>query len=366
MTLLKLLSLWALTISGGNTFARFVRRRIFKKHYIGILAYHHLAQGPLGPIAPVGLSPKIFSRQVKILTKMFKVFLMKDFAVFIKNNTIPEDGLVFTFDDGYRDAFDVAAPILEAAGARGVFYVTGVSFTKQPYLWNDLVGEVFDSLTPLNFNVLDEAPLKLRDLLKKIAVSKGKKRERFTGLAFQSILDENQASRENICQSLYRILGSNAPRFHPSRTLMTPEQIVDLSRRGHEIGAHTLTHTRLSKSRKFARDEVIESAERLRINEIPVSSFAYPFGGEADIGASWVEMLKEAGISNAVTMEKNAATPTCDPYLLPRIPVSPYHGASFLIALFEMLAWRRLIASWIILWKQTRIMKRAFPVPYDI
>ena len=348
MKSLKLLGAWVFTVSGCIAFARFVRRGVFKKNYIGILAYHHISAQSPGPVSPVATSPGVFSDQVKKLTRIFQTFLMKDVSGFLHGEKrLVHDGLILTFDDGYEDAFLNAAPLLEAHGIYGVFYVTAVPFSGRLYLWNDIVGEALNSLGTQNLDDLDFGPQEFRKLLKKIAARTGTKKKHFIQQAFNFLLDEEQIDRDKISILLNTVLKKNKAVLGPDRTLMNREQIVDLARRGHEIGAHTLTHARLSKSGENAKKEIIDSIRILREKGIPVSSFAYPFGHETDIDFSCIDTLKLAGISNAVTMEENIVAQSSDVYLLPRIPVSPHHGASFIMAKFEFLAWRRLVWSWL-------------------
>ena len=347
MKAFKLFGVWVLAALGAVACARFFRTKILKKRFIGILAYHHITKTGLGPVSPVATLPGVFSRHVKMFSRVFRVLLMKDVCALLKSGAeFDKDGLVFTFDDGYMDSFDEAAPVLEALGVRGTFYVTTVSFTEQSFLWNDLVGEALSSLRPVNIQNLDIGPPKFRDMLKKIAILRDNKKGPIIRQAFDLLLDEDQFSRQNICEQLRQLLKINKTAYNRSRTLMDPELIVDLALRGHEIGAHTATHARLSNSGEFTKNEIIESVLTLRKNGLPISSFAYPFGHESDINSSCIETLKLSGISNAVTMEKNIIDPSSNSYLLPRIPVSPHHSASWLVVQFEIMAWKRLIKSW--------------------
>jgi peptidoglycan/xylan/chitin deacetylase (PgdA/CDA1 family) len=345
MKFLKIISEWMLSLSGFIAFARFVRHGLFKKHYIGILAYHHITDRPLGYVSPVATSPRAFSGHVARFSRKFQTYLMKDVpALLASKKGILCDGLIFTFDDGYLDSFEEAAPVLEAKGLHGVFYVTAVPFFGRLYLWNDIVGEALNSLRPENIDP-DFGPVELRKLLEKISIVQGTLKEDLIGQAFNFLFDEEQAHREKIVNKLFAVLQRNKTELDPARILMDREQIVDLARRGHEIGAHTLTHARLSKSGGAAGNETTESVRILRENGLSVSSFAYPFGHEIDSGSSCNDSLKHAGISSAVTMEKNVVMQTSDLYLLPRIPVSPHHSASFIMTQFELLAWGLMVGS---------------------
>ena len=286
MKAFKIFGVWVLAALGAVACARFFRNKILKKRFIGILAYHHITKNGLGPVSPVATLPGVFSRHVKVFSRVFRALLMKDVCALLKSGAeFDKDGLVFTFDDGYRDSFEEAAPLLEAAGIRGVFYITGVSFTPRALLWNDIVGEALVSLSLRDFGELELGPSGFKDLLRKTALAHGKKKEFFIGQAFDLLFEEGPVSRQKICDQLHRILIKNKTGINPSRILMDPEEIKTLALRGHEIGAHTLTHARLSKSGGTAKNEIVESVYVLRKNGLTVSSFAFPFGMDGDMDA---------------------------------------------------------------------------------
>ena len=60
--------------------------------------------------------------------------------------------------------------------------------------------------------------------------------------------------------------------------IMTWDEVKDLQSRGHEIGAHTLTHARASNlSREIFEFEIKESKLLLMEHQINADSFAYPY-----------------------------------------------------------------------------------------
>jgi peptidoglycan/xylan/chitin deacetylase (PgdA/CDA1 family) len=260
---------------------------------------------------------------------------------------LSKDGLVFTFDDGYRDAFEHAAPILAANNIRGVFYVTAAPFCWQNILWNDVVGEFCETVTPADATAVVAVSPEIREMVKNVAVRGEKERKAPSEKLFLSLLDMDQEERESIVADFRTVLDKKKHEFAPSRLLMSGAQIAALASRGHEIGAHTVSHSRLSRSAGRAGREIVESVRELRSAGIPVSSFAYPFGRAEDIDPQQTSVLSQAGISNAVTTEKDLVAQGANHFLLPRITVLPYHTVSFIVALFELLAWKRLCVSFL-------------------
>ena len=82
--------------------------------------------------------------------------------------------------------------------------------------------------------------------------------------------------------------------------LMDESQVREWLAAGHQIGAHTLTHPRLTLlSRAAAREEI--SASRKKLEDrfgVPVTHFCYPYGDHTD---EVVALTEEAGFSTATT-----------------------------------------------------------------
>jgi peptidoglycan/xylan/chitin deacetylase (PgdA/CDA1 family) len=103
--------------------------------------------------------------------------------------------------------------------------------------------------------------------------------------------------------------------------LMTWDEVKRLQEAGVEIGAHTLTHVRLSEvEEKGQRREIGGCARRIRkrLGEYPVS-FAYPYGSVLDYNELSKLLLEEFGFQYAVTNRYGVNYPDCDPLELRRI-----------------------------------------------
>ncbi|WP_316184100.1 MULTISPECIES: polysaccharide deacetylase family protein [unclassified Bradyrhizobium] len=102
-----------------------------------------------------------------------------------------------------------------------------------------------------------------------------------------------------------------------------------------EIGAHTVTHARVSDlSPQAAFDELVQS--RRRLNErlgIDVQHFAFPYGRAADCGARDFALARQAGFSSAATTRKGLVRHGQDPFSLPRNTIN---GAHRDLAVMEM------------------------------
>ncbi len=121
----------------------------------------------------------------------------------------------------------------------------------------------------------------------------------------------------------YVVPGLLGERFEGS-PVMTRDDVVDLGTRGHEVGAHTVTHPDLTAvDRETARQEIVESRESIgAITGEKPRSFAYPYGAfDRDIA----RLVREAGYESATTVIGSDVVDFDAPMALPRITVMREH-----------------------------------------
>lgn len=90
-----------------------------------------------------------------------------------------------------------------------------------------------------------------------------------------------------------------------------------------EIGAHTLTHPNLASLSELEQSkEIVGSKQKIeKLLDIPILSFAYPFGGKDSFTKETVRLVKQAGFRYACTNIHKRATKNSDIYALPRFIV---------------------------------------------
>jgi len=97
-------------------------------------------------------------------------------------------------------------------------------------------------------------------------------------------------------------LGGRSPYIGPGGdgTILTAEELAELSRAGWELGAHTCSHADLSAlDYESCREEIGQSCQVLeRIAGTPVQTFAYPFGCYTPAA---VAAVRDLGLLAAVT-----------------------------------------------------------------
>lgn len=90
-----------------------------------------------------------------------------------------------------------------------------------------------------------------------------------------------------------------------------------------EIGAHTVTHPRLSALPvNYQEKEIIQSKSQIEeLLSRPILSFAYPFGGKESFNHETVEIVKKSGFNYACSNIHKRVTNRSSLYTLPRFVI---------------------------------------------
>ncbi len=100
-------------MTAAGVFAPF---RWFAKTDTLILMYHRFGRTDDG----VTVTPEVFSKQVAYLNAHYRIVPLSVVADYLKSGeTLPRGLAVITVDDGYRDFYDAAFPILRRQESGG-------------------------------------------------------------------------------------------------------------------------------------------------------------------------------------------------------------------------------------------------------
>jgi peptidoglycan/xylan/chitin deacetylase (PgdA/CDA1 family) len=172
-------------------------------------------------------------RQLEWVAERFTLISPETFfGLWDRTRTPPnwsKPAVLFTFDDGRESNYTVVAPMLESMGTRGLFFVV----------------------------------------------------PEFIGLTARDARD--------FYYSRIDIRGLAPSESEEQWMPMSPDQLVDLVRRGHSVGNHTLSHVSLSGlSPSELRDQIEGGSEKIAFWTLrTVEAFAWPYSWTAMTQQSW-------------------------------------------------------------------------------
>lgn len=294
------------------------------KSRLNILLYHRVLDEP-DPLRPSEPDIVRFDNQMRWIKRFFNVLDLADAVNKLQINQLPSRALCITFDDGYKDNYQNALPILEKHGLTATFFIA-TGFLNNGIMWNDTVIESLRNTTHKQLDLCDYG-LGCFDIGHNRVESLNKV---INGLKYLSF-DE----RAKVVVDLPANLG--VP--EPDGLMMNAEQIIALHKQGMGIGGHTINHPILSKLNVQQAERELEGGKQ-DLEEIigeRISLFAYPNGKPGqDYQQDHIDMMKGVGFEAAVSTAWGVASEKSDLYQLPRFTPWDRSISKYLLRLARM------------------------------
>lgn len=275
-----------------------------------VLCYHRVTSKH-SDMNSVVVSPDNFRAQMGYLKRNFRIVRFEE-----KWEHLDKPAVAVTFDDGYADNLTEALPILKEMGIPATFFIsTGNMDTRNEFWWDALERMVSGT---------DEYPTRfaLQDSLHGRTWPTLTAEERMT--MFRDLhhlfMDGTGEQRNGWLLQVASWSEGNCPGADINR-LLTCDELLEFSNHAEvTIGAHTITHSRLSTlSEEQQRHEIIESGRLLAsIIGKEITVFAYPFGKKSDFDVVAARICREAGYFKAAAAFPGEAHRWTDPHQIPR------------------------------------------------
>jgi peptidoglycan/xylan/chitin deacetylase (PgdA/CDA1 family) len=258
-----------------------------------ILGYHKVSPDAHPFFAP--LHPEAFEQQMYFLSTCYRVMSLQELVARSMRRAVPERAVAITFDDGYRDNYDYAFPILKKYRFPATIFVATGAIGNSDTIWHDRVFDAFQFATVGRARLEDTA---VPELILETVEARRQGLEA-TLVRAKTLYGE---TRRRFIDDIELKLRPNAAAYADHR-MLNWDQIREMHDAGIEFGSHTVTHTIVShiprsEMVKELRDSKEELSERLRT---PINSFAYPNGKAGDYNDEVKAALRECGYSCAVT-----------------------------------------------------------------
>jgi peptidoglycan/xylan/chitin deacetylase (PgdA/CDA1 family) len=252
------------------------------------LAYHRVGMGNGSPYDRElwSASAAEFDAQVRYLRAHAELIAPRDLSDALTRRRGRH--VLLTFDDGYRDNYEAALPVLQAHGASAVFFVC-TNFLDHPRLawWDEIAWMIRASQRPClagGSRVQRTFPLSGPDREPAIRafVARGKA---LPPTDMQRYLDFVAEITDS---------GRYAPAAFPPMWL-TWDMVRALKAAGMEIGGHTVRHPNLAQlSRQEQAEEIAGCGRRLHEElQAPMRFFSFPFGARDSFNADTLACLRD-------------------------------------------------------------------------
>jgi peptidoglycan/xylan/chitin deacetylase (PgdA/CDA1 family) len=264
-----------------------------------------------------------FDAQLAVLARDAEVIAPDDVDAAVRSGRRGRRVLI-TFDDGYRDNWEIAFPLLRRHGLPATFFLT-TGFLDRPHVawWDELAWMVRrGGGDPADH---DATIASLCARYKQLPAERA-----------AELLDEIAAQTG----------AGRCPPAEAAELWMTWDHARELRDGGMRIGGHTVTHPLLSRvSVERQEGEIAGCARRLeRELGAPMTWFAYPVGSRDTFTAETQRILAAHGVELAFSFYGGFGRfARWDPLDVPRVHVGPHYTPQLA---FAALVAPRLFARW--------------------
>jgi peptidoglycan/xylan/chitin deacetylase (PgdA/CDA1 family) len=291
-----------------------------------ILMFHHVRpwiDKPFAPNASLEITPEFLTLTVETLRRQNVEIVSLDK---LPGRLLEPQGgppfAVLTFDDGYRDNIEYAAPLLRDLDAPWAIYVVDEFASGRGNLWWLELERAIAASSELSITLDGRA--------QKFATATLKQKYATFGVLHRHL----KAGPE---EQLHRVMGDLRRDFNLDAASLVRELCADwaelralvATHPNVTIGSHTLTHPILARcdAGKVAV-EIAGSKDAIetRIGR-PIRHFSFPHGDSQSAGSREFRLSRESGYETAVTTQPAHifASPRADLWSLPRVSINGLH-----------------------------------------
>ena len=287
-----------------------------------IVNYHYVREADARYPGIFPCAPDEFRRQIKFLSERYKIVSVEDvWDAALKGKKGKYSAL--TFDDGLKDQYENALPILKERNAKAVFFIIGsvfdgilpsshalhilMSFFAMPELLS-LFQSFLKGQHPLlqeKYHIPSDRRLTSRRMHEDVRTANFKETimripQEMKNEFITAALSEIKKETNDIIEMLF----------------MKEEEIKELKKNGMHIGSHSYAHTPFEGKTKEQVENDLEHANAILSKYGPLSPvFSYPHGRRDEAA---VRALENKGFHFAVTIERRGVKKEDNPFLIPR------------------------------------------------
>jgi peptidoglycan/xylan/chitin deacetylase (PgdA/CDA1 family) len=294
--------------------------RIPRRPGILVINYHRIGNAHEDPYDPgvIEATPEEFDAQMASLKKSYALTELAEVQELAEKPQRLRHALALvTFDDGYRDNYEVAFPILRAHGIRAAFFLATAFVGTRRLPWWDQVGNMVRRT--------EERILRVRH-----------PREVFIDLAETPVPEAIETllrlykrpettDPARLLSEIEESCRVTRPAESAEQLFMTWEDARGLLAGGMAVGSHTHRHEILAKlTRAEQLEECRLSRELLRRNlDLDVDALAFPVGTLGSSTPTTEECLRETGYRTAFSYYGGVNTRrSLRPLNVMRVPVA--------------------------------------------
>lgn len=261
-----------------------------------ILTYHrissHSSDRNFSGSCSLAVSLDIFERQIRYLKEHYILVSLDSLIGYIRNGVLNGNATkmaALTFDDGYKDTYELAYPILRK------YDVPATIFLTTQYLDRETVNLWWCELADLISEYKGKVIIRYKEREYSWFIDSARKRRECYGRLGEIFMSQGPAEQDEFMKELREQFKAKGKENHKS-LMLTWDMVKEMVGSGLiSIGNHTVSHPALSTLSKDAQEEEIRNAKQ-RLEDvlgIKISSFAYPYGAREHYSHESIDIVKK-------------------------------------------------------------------------
>lgn len=273
-----------------------------------------------------GLTPDQFKHYLMALSREANFISQSQLReVVLKQRDMPEKVWLITFDDGLKEQFELALPILDEMGIPAIFFASTQPIAEKIPLAVHLTHILRSRFAPEVIACEIKEVCKAKDLdIKTLNVVNATTQYVYDSaevaeLKYLLNFSIPLAIRDQVVYECFdRMIGEDLTRLC-DQLYMCDAQLMELARRDY-LGSHCHTHRPLGRlSISEIRFEIEHSVRILaEVTGVKSDAIAYPYGSKESCPYSIDKICRDAGITMGFTMERAKVDKSANPHFLPR------------------------------------------------
>lgn len=267
-----------------------------------VIPYYHMVSDEHVPhVSPLYRFRKIeeFTADVEYLARHFQPVTLGDIVDHLNGSrTLGPRCVHLTFDDGFREMYDIAAPILQRAGVPATFFVNTAFLDGGGIAHYNALSVLLDRMESRDFPA-GAVRLKRLETLLPMTTGSGDTSLRQRMLALRQ-------AQSPVVNELAEALDVDLGRYvNERRPYLSSEQVRSLLQSGFTVGAHSHDHWRYSELPLEGQIEQTRTSMQFLEQRFGVrpKSFAFPYSdtgvGSAFFAAVYAEPLLNVSFGTA-------------------------------------------------------------------
>ncbi|MCI5222020.1 MAG: polysaccharide deacetylase [Candidatus Electrothrix sp. AR4] len=266
---------------------------LFRYNSLTIFNYHRIFRNNLSTCFDekvFGTSEADFEKQMHWLKENKAVFLSEEEVVsyYKAEKILPQRSVLITFDDGYKDNFDLAFPVLKSLEIPAIYFLPTNMITERKLCWWDLISFFIKKTKKKTIFVKG----------KEMSLTNEQEREK----AIDFLLQLMKREKESYTQDLLDVLSVECEVAFPSlgeqdAQLMSWKEVKEIMGHGVSIGSHTNSHRVLATLDEKTQFEELQSSKEILEERLScrIRSISYPVGDYTAFTDTTKALAKRAG-----------------------------------------------------------------------